>query len=80
MNGKIYEACGSGGMFVQSFKFIEDHQKNASNAISIYGQERVDETLRLAKMNMAYMAYLLILNPVIRITKIYTTVLVSLIL
>ena len=52
--GKIYDpACGSGGMFVQSAKFIEDHQKNASNAISIYGQERVDETLRLAKMNMA---------------------------
>ena len=51
--GKIYDpACGSGGMFVQSAKFIEDHQKNASNAISIYGQERVDETLRLAKMNM----------------------------
>ena len=39
-------------MFAQSAKFIEDHQ-NVSNAISIYGQERVDETLRLAKMNMA---------------------------
>jgi len=52
--GKIYDpACGSGGMFVQSAKFLEDHQGKAADDISIYGQERVTETLKLAKMNMA---------------------------
>lgn len=53
-HGKIYDpACGSGGMFVQSARFLEDHQKRASNEISIYGQEAKTQTLRLAKMNMA---------------------------
>ena len=53
-HGKIYDpACGSGGMFVQSAKFLEDHQGKAADDISIYGQERVTETLKLAKMNMA---------------------------
>ena len=52
--GKIYDpACGSGGMFVQSANFLSDHQGRASDDISIYGQERVTETLKLAKMNMA---------------------------
>jgi type I restriction enzyme M protein len=46
-------ACGSGGMFVQSAHFIEEHKKNPSAEISIYGQERVDETVRLNKMNLA---------------------------
>jgi type I restriction enzyme M protein len=51
-NGKILDpACGSGGMFVQSARFVEEHSKNAR--LSIYGQERVDETVRLCKMNLA---------------------------
>ena len=51
--GKILDpACGSGGMFVQSARFVEEH-RGATSKISIYGQERVDETIRLAKMNLA---------------------------
>jgi type I restriction enzyme M protein len=52
-NGKILDpACGSGGMFVQSARFVDQHRGNAGR-ISIYGQERVDETVRLCKMNLA---------------------------
>lgn len=52
-NGKVYDpACGSGGMFVQSMKFVEEHQRNIYN-ISIYGQEKNPTTWRLAKMNLA---------------------------
>lgn len=52
--GKIYDpACGSGGMFVQSGAFVEAHKKNPSTEISIYGQERVAETIKLCKMNLA---------------------------
>jgi len=40
-------------MFVQSARFIEEHKKNPSAEISIYGQERVAETVRLNKMNLA---------------------------
>ena len=51
--GKIYDpCCGSGGMFVQSIKFIESHQGNKKN-ISIYGQESIATTRKLAKMNLA---------------------------
>ncbi|WP_394530782.1 type I restriction-modification system subunit M [Priestia aryabhattai] len=51
--GKIYDpACGSGGMFVQSVKFIEAHHGNTKN-ISIYGQEYTTTTYKLAKMNLA---------------------------
>ena len=51
--GKIYDpACGSGGMFVQSIKFIENHQGNKKD-ISIYGQEYTATTYKLAKMNLA---------------------------
>lgn len=51
--GKIYDpACGSGGMFVQSSKFIERHQGNIQN-ISVYGQELNSNTWRLAQMNLA---------------------------
>jgi type I restriction enzyme M protein len=46
-------ACGSGGMFVQSARFVQKHKKNPSTEISIYGQERVAETVRLCKMNLA---------------------------
>lgn len=53
-HGRIYDpACGSGGMFVQSAKFIENHRMNPSTEISIYGQEKTAETIRLCKMNLA---------------------------
>jgi type I restriction enzyme M protein len=53
-HGRIFDpACGSGGMFVQSAHFVEEHKKNPSSEISIYGQERVAETVRLNKMNLA---------------------------
>jgi type I restriction enzyme M protein len=51
--GRVYDpACGSGGMFVQSEKFIEAHGGKADD-ISIYGQEDNGTTWRLAAMNMA---------------------------
>jgi type I restriction enzyme M protein len=51
--GIIYDpACGSGGMFVQSIKFIESHQGNKKE-LSIYGQEYTATTYKLAKMNLA---------------------------
>jgi type I restriction enzyme M protein len=51
--GVIYDpACGSGGMFVQSIKFIENHHGNKKE-ISIYGQEYTNTTYKLAKMNLA---------------------------
>ncbi|NJB83138.1 type I restriction-modification system subunit M [Wenyingzhuangia aestuarii] len=51
--GKIYDpACGSGGMFVQSIKFVESHN-GSSKDISIYGQEYTATTYKLAKMNLA---------------------------
>jgi type I restriction enzyme M protein len=51
--GKIYDpACGSGGMFVQSMKFIDSHHGNKKN-VSIYGQEYTATTYKLAKMNLA---------------------------
>lgn len=51
--GKIYDpCCGSGGMFVQSMKFVESHRGNTKD-ISIYGQEGTNTTYKLAKMNLA---------------------------
>lgn len=51
--GKIYDpCCGSGGMFVQSLKFIDSHQGNQKD-VSIYGQEYTATTYKLAKMNLA---------------------------
>jgi len=51
--GKIYDpACGSGGMFVQSMKFIENHNGDTKD-ISVYGQEYTNTTYKLAKMNLA---------------------------
>lgn len=51
--GYIYDpACGSGGMFVQSIKFIEAHHGNKQE-LSIYGQEYTNTTYKLAKMNLA---------------------------
>jgi type I restriction enzyme M protein len=53
-HGKIYDpACGSGGMFVQSAHFVERHRKDPGSELSIYGQEKTKETVRLAKMNLA---------------------------
>jgi len=58
--GRVYDpCCGSGGMFVQSVKFIEAHSSGNGNggkaktALSIYGQESNHTTWRLAKMNLA---------------------------
>jgi len=51
--GVIYDpACGSGGMFVQSMKFIENHHGDKKE-VSIYGQEYTATTYKLAKMNLA---------------------------
>jgi type I restriction enzyme M protein len=51
--GRVYDpCCGSGGMFVQSEKFIEEHQGRI-NDVSIFGQESNPTTWKLAKMNMA---------------------------
>ncbi len=51
--GRVFDpCCGSGGMFVQSEKFVEEHQGKI-NDISIYGQESNQTTWRLAKMNLA---------------------------
>jgi type I restriction enzyme M protein len=53
-HGRVYDpACGSGGMFVQSGEFIKRHQKDPNAEISIYGQEKVAETVRLCNMNLA---------------------------
>jgi type I restriction enzyme M protein len=53
-HGKIYDpACGSGGMFVQSAHFVERHRKDPGSVLSVYGQEKTKETVRLAKMNLA---------------------------
>lgn len=52
-HGRVFDpCCGSGGMFVQSEKFVEAHQGNIDD-ISIYGQESNQTTWRLAKMNLA---------------------------
>lgn len=52
-NCRVYDpACGSGGMFVQSAKFIQAHS-GKRGAISVYGQEANSDTWKMAKMNMA---------------------------
>lgn len=52
-DGKLYDpCCGSGGMFVQSIKFVDAHKGNKKN-ISIFGQEYTNTTFKLAKMNLA---------------------------
>lgn len=51
--GKVYDpCCGSGGMFIQSLKFIEKHKGNTKD-IAVYGQEATPTTHKLAKMNLA---------------------------
>ncbi|HVB25056.1 MAG TPA: class I SAM-dependent DNA methyltransferase [Ktedonobacteraceae bacterium] len=52
--GRIFDpACGSGGMFVQSARFVQNHRRNPDTDISIYGQEKTAETMRLCRMNLA---------------------------
>lgn len=52
-NGRVYDpCCGSGGMFVQSAKFVENHSGNINN-LSIYGQDSNPTTWKLAMMNLA---------------------------
>lgn len=52
-NCRVYDpCCGSGGMFVQSEKFVQAHSDNRGN-ISVYGQESNADTWKMAKMNMA---------------------------
>jgi type I restriction enzyme M protein len=56
-HGKIYDpACGSGGMFVQSARFVTEHMKGKRQVmeeVGIYGQEKGEGNLRVAKMNLA---------------------------
>ena len=52
-HGRVYDpCCGSGGMFVQTEKFLEAHHREGSE-ISVYGQELNERTWRMAKMNLA---------------------------
>jgi type I restriction enzyme M protein len=53
-HGRILDpACGSGGMFVQSARFVEEHRRNAAQELMIHGVEKVDDTGRLCRLNLA---------------------------
>src|ERR1700724_380919 len=53
-HGRILDpACGSGGMFVQSARFVSEHKKNPAAGLSIHGVEKTDETGRLCRLNLA---------------------------
>jgi type I restriction enzyme M protein len=53
-HGRILDpACGSGGMFVQSARFVAEHQKNPAAELAICGIEKTDETGRLCRLNLA---------------------------
>ncbi len=53
-HGRILDpACGSGGMFVQSARFVTEHKKNPSSELAIHGQEKVGDTVKLCRMNLA---------------------------
>jgi type I restriction enzyme M protein len=53
-HGRIFDpACGSGGMFVHSAQFVERHRRSPGEELSIYGQEKTSDTVKLAKMNLA---------------------------
>ena len=53
-HGKVFDpACGSGGMFVSSADFVSNHNKSASDELSVFGQEKTGDTVRLSKMNLA---------------------------
>ena len=52
--GRIYDpACGSGGMFVQSAEFVKNHSGKNKKKLSIFGQEKTSDTVKLNKMNLA---------------------------
>lgn len=52
--GRVFDpACGSGGMFVQCAKFVERHHESATRKLSILGTEKTEDTVPLAKMNLA---------------------------
>lgn len=52
-HGRILDpACGSGGMFVQSARFVAEHQKNPAAELAICGVEKTDETGRLCRLNL----------------------------
>ncbi len=53
-HGRVLDpACGSGGMFVQSARFVAEHKKNPATELAIHGQEKVAETAKLCRMNLA---------------------------
>jgi len=53
-HGRVLDpACGSGGMFVQSAKFVSEHKKSPAAELSVHGVEKTDETGRLCRMNLA---------------------------
>ena len=53
-HGRVLDpACGSGGMIVQSARFVQEHRKNPSAELSLHGQERVGATVALSRMNLA---------------------------
>lgn len=53
-HGRILDpACGSGGMFVQSARFVAEHRKNPAAELAICGVEKTDETGRLCRLNLA---------------------------
>lgn len=53
-HGRVLDpACGSGGMFVQTAKFVERHHKSATRELSVFGVEQKEGTVPLAKMNLA---------------------------
>lgn len=53
-HGRILDpACGSGGMFVQSARFVAEHKKNPLSELAIHGVEKTDDTGRLCRMNLA---------------------------
>jgi len=53
-HGRILDpACGSGGMFVQSARFVAEHQQNPAAELAICGVEKTDETGRLCRLNLA---------------------------
>jgi type I restriction enzyme M protein len=53
-HGRVLDpACGSGGMFVQSARFVQEHRKNPTAELAIHGQEKVGAIVALSKMNLA---------------------------
>lgn len=53
-HGKIFDpACGSGGMFVHSAEFVKRHHKNPTREIGIYGSEKMADTQKLCRLNLA---------------------------